>query len=302
MTSAKLEGTLTLDGLIEGRLSTDPTVVDKLTKWVAFARSLGLGFDLDISGNSFSVLAKANALQSTKIGESPERIIAQILQQLLDIFPQGSRQGIFSTLRSTEIRKGEEVQALYPVGPDGTIQSQTRHQATKTTSTVTALSARQQVVFGALGLLGALALFAVLSLFVDFRSLIHHVVDTARPLDPAEIRIDASVYKSFFSVEVIRVTPTSQYMILRVKREDGYPRSEDALRQLWSDHKDKDLVSRLTVEALARGYVRCELFDTENNFVTFHMLRVQELRSTDTVELFVPVPDKVRIGKLLLTY
>lgn len=302
MKTTKLEGTLILDGLIEGRLSPDPDVEEKLAKWVAFARSLGLGFDLDVSGNSFSVLANAKTLSVSKIGTVPERVVVQTLQQLVDIFPQDFRQGIFSTLRSTEIRKGEEVQALYPVGPDGTVQSQTRHLAAKTTPTGSTFSGRQQLLFGALGLLGALALFAVLSLFVDFRSLLHQVVETAHPLDPAEIRIDASVYQGFFSVGEMRVAPTGQYMIVRLKREEGYPNSEEAFHRLWQGRKDADLMSRLTLEALVRGYVRCELFDIENNFITFHMLRVHDLRSEETVDVVVPLPGKVRLGKFVLTY
>ena len=134
------------------------------------------------------------------------------------------------------------------------------------------------------------------------RALLHQVADTVRPLNPAEISIDTSKYNAFFSVEQIQVGPTEQYLTLKLKRHDRYPLSEDDLYRLWNDGKSTDLVKHLTLEALARGYVRCELFDTETNFVTFQFLRVQDLRTMDTLELLLPLPEYVRIGKLILTY
>jgi len=303
MTTAKIEGTLMLDGLIEGRLSSDLLdIEDKLTKWVAFSRSLGLGFNLDVSGSSFSVLAKSAVIQTSRVGSPPENVIAQTLQQLMDIFPQGDRQEIFSTLRSVEIRKGEEIQALYPVGLDGTIRPQTRHQTAKTISSDPILPTRQQLLLGGLGLLGAFVFIALLSFFVDFRGILHQVVETSRPLDSAEISIDAHRYQSLISVEIMPLAPVSQYMILRLRRTEVYPTTEQEVEQLWNARKNEDLASRLTIESLAQGYIRCELYDTQNNFLKFHMLRVKELLSSETIDIAVPLPEKSRVGMLLLTY
>ncbi len=302
MSSERIEGTVTLDGLIEGRLPAVPHIEEKLREWTGFTKSLGLRFDMDVSGSSFSVLPGSEAVATSKLGAAPEQVISQTLQQLLDLFPQESRQGIFSTLRSAEVRKGEEVQAIYPVGANGTIQTQTRRVAATTIAQAAPLPAKQKLMLAGLGLLGAVGLVAVLSLFVDFRAIIRDIADTARPLNAEEIRIDASIYEAFFRIDRVEVTPNQRFLLLTANRTNGYPTSEEALSRLWKGHDAGNLPTRLTIEALAKGYVRCEVFDSNNHFVTSHWLRVQDLRQSESVELLLPLPEKRIIGKLVLTY
>jgi len=62
--SDKTEGTIVLDGLIEGRLPDDPSIEDKLEQWLEFVGQLGLRFNLEVTGSSFSLLPDSTPVRA----------------------------------------------------------------------------------------------------------------------------------------------------------------------------------------------------------------------------------------------
>lgn len=298
----KIEGTLTLDGLIEGKVHGNGDLEARLQEWTTFMGSVGLRFNLEVSGNTFSILPDAGPFQTASVGGAPDRVIADTLGQLVGLFPPEQRRGIFSTLRSAEIRKGQEVQAVYPVGPDGSIQVQTRVVDAKTIAPESPLPIREKLKMAAIGLVGAAALLGVLSLFLDFPSMIRQVADTVRPLDPADITIQVQAYEDYLTVERVAIDPRDDVLLLGIQRSDRYPTSPAKAARLLREVGPDDLTGRLALEALVRGYVRCELFDREGRFVAVTTLRVRDLEQQASLDLVIPLPRKVRIATLVFAY
>ncbi|KKL19207.1 hypothetical protein LCGC14_2467780, partial [marine sediment metagenome] len=116
------EGTLILDGLIEGRLPERAEPERLLREWVRSAGSAGLHFSLTFDGPNFSLLAEKTPIPVEDLAPNPPDRISAALEELLKAFDPKQRTGLFSTLRSTEYRKGEAVQVVYGIGAGGTVE------------------------------------------------------------------------------------------------------------------------------------------------------------------------------------
>ena len=144
-----VEGTIVLDGLIEGRFNDGDQTVEKLDGWVKFVQdTLGLSFTADASGDSFSMLPDNKPASAAKLAPDPQDAIRQALEQLIGALPEKDRATVFSTLRSSEYRKGEEVQSLYAVQADGTVVFESRTVDAKTVAPVEPLTTKEKVKIG----------------------------------------------------------------------------------------------------------------------------------------------------------
>ncbi|MFW6158144.1 MAG: DUF7575 domain-containing protein [Planctomycetota bacterium] len=67
-------------------------------------------------------------------------------------------------------------------------------------------------------------------------------------------------------------------------------------------YKAADSVAdELAIEALARGYVRCEYYDEEGKYLVSVEIRVAGLRENETAEVTVPLPRR-RPARMVVTY
>ena len=299
----RIEGTVILDGLIEGRLPDDPDFESKLRQWVQLADSLGARFSLDLGGGTFSLLPDQGPFATSKFGGAPDDGLRQALEQLVSAFPEELRGGVFSTLRSSEFRPGEEVQTLYLVQNTGTVQAKTRIVDTRTSPAKRPLSGKNKVKRGALGALGAVALLGVLSLFIDLRSLVGDFVDTLRPLGSEKVSVDTAAFSGFLTVDGVRVDSNRRKLVLMLKRLEGYPVGEEQLEQVWeATAGPAALKHRLALEAIAQGYLRAELFDAKGAFLEVNTLRIRDLNQTAGIEAAVSLPRRGRVAKVILTF
>lgn len=299
--SDKTEGTLVLDGLIEGKSRDLSGISDRLREWISAAMSLGLRFSLDIDGNSFSILADNKPIQTDDLAPEAAEKIAGALNELLKVFPAGERRQILSTLRSIEYRKDTEVQTAYAVGPDGKIHTRERVVDARTTPPPRQLTRKEKIRVVITGIVIAMLAFLASSVFVDYRALIGNVVETVTPLDAAEIKVETGGFKKYFVVEDKTISRGSKAVILKLKRTKAFPLKDSDMKQLFADAKDS-VSERLTVEALARGYVRCEFFDKKDKFLGFTDKRISPLRKNETIELTLPVPRDSRTSRIVITY
>ena len=117
----KIEGTVILDGLIEGRVPSDPDAERHLREWIDLARSMKLRFNLETDAGSFSLLADNSAVRAADLERGPAATVSELLTQLLTIFSPDEKPRVYSTLNSVEYGKGMETQTLYSIAPDGTV-------------------------------------------------------------------------------------------------------------------------------------------------------------------------------------
>ena len=298
--SEKTEGTLVLDGLLEGKLPDDPGAEDILREWLDFAASLKLSFNLEIDGNSFSILADDKPIRAEDLGPRPEERIADALDQLVKAVPAQKGQRIFSTIRSIEYLPGSEVQTIYALGRDGTIQTSERTLEAETTPPPRQLTRREKVRRAAIGVVAATVILGVSSLFIPYGRVYDYTVGRIVPSSVDALKVETGSFKDYFTVEKKAVSGWKRVVVVTLRRTRAFPLNESDLERLLA-RPGQSLSARLTVEALARGYVRCEYFDREDEFVASSIHRISELRDKETIELTLPMPGR-RLARIAITY
>ena len=297
--SERIEGTYHLDGLVEGPLPDNAEVEQQMRDWIELTCSLNLHFSLEIEGHRFSLLALDDvATNDTHRNVRDE--IAQALEQLLKLFPRRMQTRITSTLRSIEYTKGFEVQTVYAIRPDGQVDTKQRRIQVETTPPPQPPSTRERLRLGLLGLGVALLILLVSSVFVDYRALLDQTLSAVMPMDPAELQVKTGPFESL--LEVADKKLKARVLVLQLKRTKDYPCTPDALCEAWSAAAG-DLERRLTLEALAKGYLRCEAFDDKGAFLQCTVHRISELAGEKkSAEIRVPLPRRKRIKKVVLRY
>ena len=91
------EGTLILEGLVEGRVPDSDEAEARLHEWVRFAATIRLRFSLEIDGSHFSLLPDDAAIETDALGPDPAERLRQALDQLLKVFPDTGRGAVLST-------------------------------------------------------------------------------------------------------------------------------------------------------------------------------------------------------------
>jgi len=292
-----VEGTMELNGLIEGPLPDDAGAEDRLRDWVRGMREMGVVFHLEVTSGAFSLLPSNDPWPSQPLGDVPHESLSQALEQLLEPFPAELARRVTSTLRSSEYRKGEEVQTVY-LNDGGTIRREQRTVAAETEAPPQPISPKEIARTLAIGAVVAAALLGITSLFVDVPGLARQLIGTVRPIRADDIEIDVSAYGAFFTVEKKEVAGDALRITLR--RTDKFPLTDEALQQA-ADEADDAIKERLAVAAIARGYVRCDIHDSDGKFVTWTTVRIAGLRDDETIVVHVPLKTNTRFrpGKIV---
>jgi len=283
----KTQGMILLDGLIEGRLSGDAAVETKLEKWVEFARTLGLKFNLDMSGSAFSVLPDNHPAPISRLGTSPEDAIRQTIEQLIGVLPEQDRASVFSTLRSAEYRTGEEVQSVYVIEAGGKVQVQSRSIAAKTIAPPKPVSTKERVKLALIGLFLALAIFGILMLFPPVREKFAEFIGSIKPVTVESVTITTTPFGDLIKATPKEFSAGARVLIITLERGKDYPTTEALLEEAYA--KADTLAKKLALEAIAKGYVRVELIDVEGNIFAEGEFRIRELSTKESIELRVPV-------------
>lgn len=297
----KIEGTLIIDGLIEGKIPALPGAEDKLRAWVNFARQAGLEFDLQLDGGSFSLLADNSPRPVKKFAPDPQEIISSAIAEMLKTIPPADRGKLSSTLRSIEYRPRQEVQTLYPITPDGAVDSRQRIVEAQTHAPPPPLTARERLRMGLFGLAAAIAVIAISAVFVDYPKLWHEIREEVTTPSADAIQIDNSTFADYFNVEKKAISPDAKSLRLLLRRTAKFPLTDTDFSTLSTQPTTQPNLRRLTLDSLSRGYIRCEYFDSRGTFQTFHFARLHPLRQSETMELSLPLPPESRPSKIVFT-
>ncbi|HEX4125172.1 MAG TPA: hypothetical protein VHY37_10640 [Tepidisphaeraceae bacterium] len=292
--SEKVEGTVILDGLVQGKIPALPGTEQRLRDWVQFARSAKLAFNLEIAGGTFGFLADQTPVSVADLGHDPAETIKAAMGELLKVFPPAERAGVFSTLRSVEYRRAEEVQTLYPIAPDGTVIARSRTVSAQTAAPPTPMRPRERALAIAVGAVLLLAVIMVSSLFINYRTLFTSLKSQLRPLDAAHFPVDASVYQHYFTIDAKEPAPDGQGLILTLRRVSR-PVTRPSTQPLSDEF-------RLASQAMDIGYIRCEFFDENNQFMGYAMIRIKPLRDAEAMKVEIPFDLDRRPSSVVLTY
>ena len=296
----RIEGTIVLDGLIEGRLPALPGAELKLREWVDFARRANLHLQLEIDGGRFSILADNAVRWSASIGPEPVEVIASALHEMLKVFPPAERGRVGSSLRSIEYRKGQEVQTLYAIRPDGTVEPQQRRLDVHTTAPRPPMSQRERLLTWLVGVLVILAAFGVSAIFVDYHEMWQRLRNQATPLSADAVAVDSTAFELYFTVESRRIGTDGASLVLTLRRK--LPLTSESLSAVAATQPAGDLQNRLALEAVARGYVRAELFTADGRFLGAAPVRIAPLRQHETADIAIPLSREPRAASITLAY
>jgi len=298
--SEKLQGTIIIDGLIEGRLPPFDDAETRLRQWVSKARSRGLLLSLEIDGARFSVLSDNKPISAAALGQNAVDTVTDVLSDLMVIFPPPMRSALVSSIRSIEYGQNVEIQTGYAVDGLGRIETQQRTADAQTTAPAEPLTKRQILKLAAAGLVLAGAIFGISAIFVDYGDLFTSISERSANLDPDAVSISTGSFADYFTIEK-RTVADKKRLVLTVKRTKAYPLTDQACTDLSAEAGNSD-PKTLTAQALARGYIRCEMFDKKDTFIGYAEGRIVDLRTKETVTIALPLFVEHRLARVKITY
>jgi hypothetical protein len=280
MTPKPLTGTYFLDGLIEGPLGSAPDAQAKLADWMQIAKQAGYNFSIEIEGSGFNLLGDNTPQHAPSPTTDMAEPLRDLLQQLAQSFPLELRSGLFSTVRSVQYGENLETQTIYALSPDGAVDAQQRTVDAVTAMPEPPLTGKDHIRVGLISLVALIAIFGISSLFVDWGDMFTKTLRKVTPVDVESIAIELGSFEPYF--EVTEKDTKGNKLQLALKRKAGYPKDLAAIEKLLGSAKG--LAERKTLEALASGYVRIEVFGAEDKYQGTAVLRIADLASEDDVK------------------
>lgn len=121
------------------------------------------------------------------------------------------------------------------------------------------------------------------------------------PPDIEKIEVDAGQFRAYFTVEQKALGDDARTLVLTLKRAKGFPLDDDDLDAL-AEKTAKGAGALLALEAVARGYVRCEYFDAKRAFLGFTVERIRGLAQQETIALPLPIAGRRGLSRIVITY
>jgi hypothetical protein len=298
MSSEKVEGTIVLDGLVQGRLPDDGDIRPRLEEWVQLVGKLGLIFNLEVRDGRFSLLPDNRSVPTKALGDPPEHALEQAMQQLAEVFDADERPHLFSTLRTSHYRKGEEVQTVFTI-VQGLLHLQSRTLPADTVAPPEPISTKEQIKLAVIGSVIALAVLGIALLFPGVRAMFGQIADVVKPLDTKEFTVELGPYSEFISCTLDEKRSDRTALILQFKRTEKFPETLSALDMQAMPSSGNPFRRCLALESLARGYIRVELFDPDGKYLATGDLRVRDLWEKPEMDAKLPLPEKVRTTRLV---
>jgi hypothetical protein len=299
--SEKTEGTFVVDGLLEGKIPPEEDFLERLQDWIRLLGTVGVRLNLEAEGDTFNLLANHVTVPTARLGPQPADRIREALEDLVRVFPDPGASEIFSTLRSVEYAPGEEIQTVYLVRPDGSVEAPQRTLDARTAPPEPPATPKERVrvVLGGLALLAIV--FGISSLFIDYRSFFRGLWHRVAPLDVEQIEVDPGPFVRYFSLEEKERGSGSKTVVLTLAPTAEHPRNDDQIEAAVVAAGEA-LERRLALEALARGYIRFEVYGEAGQLLRATFLDVRGLRDQERIEVEVPVPRDPRPARIVLNY
>ena len=286
--------------MLEGPLPPKENAEQALREWKETAGSLNLNFDLQIEGGSFNLLAEGDPISVRELPDNnPVQQVKNLLEQLLELLPDRSPSSIYSTLRGIEYRDGHSIQTVFRIRPGNQVDTMERtvEEITISPERVSWSGSRlvQASVAGFITLV--IALF-VLSFFYDYGNLLAKGLRNLTPLSADEIKIQNDTFHPYFSVEKEEIT-TDGMLVLTLTRKSRLPVSNAPEAKEPPTAVTSD---QLIQQRLRTGYVRVEMFDRKDRFLTHQMVRIKPLRKNEKMTLRLLLPERPRPRAIEFTY
>jgi hypothetical protein len=287
------EGTMQFNGIIQGVMSS-PDEKTQLSEWIDSAAQLGIKFSPDFTQLHYNLMPASEMVQVDKVGDPPEEVVGQVLEQLWTVMEPGETFNLTSTLRSIRFAEGEEIQTVYVFSLDGTISLEQQ--------VLEATTDPQPQPLGRAALIWRFGIAVVLAVVVYLLFQNPEIRDSLRGfsggnIQPVSLKIKIeSDFDEYFSVDKIsrvRQRHTGEVIEFTLKRTEKYPESDEKIDELYKN-PDNSLKTKLILESLQSGSVKYEFYDEEETVLgsgTFSVLKLMEEEST-----VVRIKPKVKVS------
>lgn len=298
--AAPIEGTYTLDGMLQGKIpeSAHESMTGNLREWAKSATESGFPFSLDVDGGQFSLLCGSQRQQITGAGVVVTDTLRDSLNALIESFPPEGRAQLFSTVRSSEIVKGAEVQGLYLIGQDGLIRVQTREVERETTAPEAPLSGKDKLKLGLIVAAVLVVFLGVSSLFVDFKKMFGGVKERLTVLKVEAIDFRPELYEDYVVVTLESLDRRKGGVLVKIKRGPRW-QEIDASHLPVSD-QGLSWDELLVLSNLKRGYIPCLFFGREPGVASEGKIPITSLTVMEEAPAFLSLPRGMLVQRIEL--
>lgn len=116
------EGRCVVEGLVEGPLPDDGSLVEFLRTWERERHDEGFDFQVTIDGGRFDIHAHDVEVPAPEVGRDPVDVLADALRALIEALPGARRAEVHSTLRAAVYGRGTARRTLFAVRTPGVLE------------------------------------------------------------------------------------------------------------------------------------------------------------------------------------
>ena len=280
----KIEGTLVLDGLVQGGGIYDPEIKNKLQEWEKVSYQRGFPFTLECSDASFSVLPDKDPVKTGDIKGDPTDAITRLLDELLAVLPDEIRSSVFSTVRSTEYRENIEVQTLYALGLDGSIHTEQRIQEAETVKPIVPISKKEKIRLGII----AAVVVAVAGTLIYLFAPVNDLFRTTAAKVAEDLQLSDDQVKEYVVMKAVEASEGSKTKLkIQVDRGNRYPVDDKDLEKMGTEGT---LLDRLVAEDISRGRMRFQWLGADDKDLGSGYIDISGLREQVTIWRVLDLP------------
>jgi hypothetical protein len=147
------------------------------------------------------------------------------------------------------------------------------------------------------GLLMAVVVIGIAMLIPGVRAMFGQLVETVKPFDSKEVTIDLGPYAPWLEASIVEAKSNRSAVVLQLKPTAQFPR-DDASYVAGEKAAEGHVHQRFALENVGRGYVRIALYDETGKFLHTGEVRVADLLATETLDVVVALPERIRVTKL----
>ncbi len=294
------EGTYILSGIVQGPVPPGPDGADELQKFCDKLSQSGISMSLRVDGARFSLLATDRPIETDAVTSSEvEGIMESALNSLLDIFPEGMRLSVMSTIRSRVFLGDREHQAVYVVSFPGVIKVETAAVKAKLQPRALRLTFKHKAIFisGALILLG-LAFWAS-TRWIDYGPYMRQIALVFKGNKLEDISLNTESLRDVVTVEKLEMSSLRKVIKLKVARGAGWSAAVDPNNQADA---------QLRAAFYERRYLKITFFDVTGNVVLDRdgkvlerALPLAELLASEAIGIEVALPDGLPIRRMVIS-
>jgi len=293
------EGTYILSGIIQGPLPPGPDGREQLQQFNDKLLKSGIALSLRIDGPNFSLLAADRPIETDAVTASEiEGMMEAALGSMLEIFPEGMRMAVMSTLRSRVFLVDRDHQAVYVVSFPGVIKVESAAIKAKLLPRARRLSFKHKALFVAGALLFLGLAFWASTRWIDYSPVFQQVALNFKGNKLEEMRLNVKALRDVVTVEKSDMSSLRKVVKLKVARGSGWAFAAD---------EKNPAAAQIRAALFERRYLKVTFFDITGNIVLDRdgkvlerALRLADLNAAEVISVEILLPEGLPIAEIVI--